>query len=43
MIGAFLNIRGLNKTGRVRCLKDLISLNSLDFVGIQETKKNSFH
>ena len=43
MIGAFWNIRGLNKTGRVECLKDFISNNSLDFVGIQETKKESFH
>ena len=43
MIGAFWNIRGLNKTGRVECLKDFISNNSLDFVGIQETKKECFH
>jgi exonuclease III len=43
MIGAFWNIRGLNKTGRLECLKDFISNNSLDFIGIQETKKESFH
>jgi len=43
MIGAFWNIRGLNKTGRLDCLKDFIDFNSLDFVGIQETKKDSFH
>jgi len=42
MIGAFWNIRGLNKTGRLECLKDFISNNSLDFVGIQETKKRFF-
>jgi len=43
MIGAFWNIRGLNKTVRLECLKDFISNSSLDFVGIQETKKDSFH
>ena len=43
MIGAFWNIRGLNKTGRYECLKDFINNNALDFVGIQETKKDSFH
>ena len=36
-------MRGLNKTGRYECLKDFINLNFLDFVGIQETKKDSFH
>jgi hypothetical protein len=32
----------MNKTGRVKCLADFIKGNSLDFVGIQETKKNNF-
>jgi exonuclease III len=39
---AFWNIRGLNKSGRMKCLADFISSNKLDFVGIQETKKNRF-
>jgi exonuclease III len=39
MIGAVWNIRGLNKTGRISCVVDLISKYKLDFVGIQETKK----
>ena len=43
MLGAFWNIRGLNKLGRLECLKDFIDTNKLDFVGIQETKKSSFH
>ena len=43
MIGAFWNIRDLNKTVRYECLKDFINNNALDFVGIQETKKDSFH
>jgi hypothetical protein len=42
MRGAFWNIRGLNKTGRINCLSDFIMANKLDFVGIQETKKNDF-
>jgi hypothetical protein len=29
----------MNKTGRVKCLADFIKGNSLNFVGIQETKK----
>jgi hypothetical protein len=43
MIGAFWNIRSLNKTGRLECLKIFIDNNSLDFVGIHETKKDAFH
>jgi exonuclease III len=39
MKGAFWNIRGLNKAGRVNCLANFIKQNDLDFVGIQETKK----
>jgi hypothetical protein len=46
MIGGFWNIRGLNKSGRLKCLADFINQNRLDFVGIRETKKatieNSF-
>jgi hypothetical protein len=42
MKGALWNIIGLNKPGRTRCLSDFISSNHLDFVGIQESKKESF-
>lgn len=42
MIGAFWNIRGLGKTGRKEYVIDLIKNNNLDFVGIQETKKEDF-
>jgi exonuclease III len=42
MIGIFWNIRGLNKSGRAKGLSEFISRNSLDFVTIQETKKESF-
>jgi len=41
MIGAFWNIRSLNKIDRLECLKNFIDNNSLDFVGIRETKKES--
>jgi exonuclease III len=41
MIGAFWNIRGLNKPGRLQCISDFINEHRLDFVGIQETKKTS--
>jgi mannosylglycoprotein endo-beta-mannosidase len=43
MIGAFWNIRGLNKEGRLQCLSDFVKDNSLDFVGLQETKKEHFN
>jgi exonuclease III len=43
MIGAFWNIRGLNKEGRLQCLAYFVKDNSLDFVGIQETKKEIFN
>jgi hypothetical protein len=39
MIGTFWNIRALNKTGRLKCISEFISLNKLEFVGFQETKK----
>jgi exonuclease III len=42
MIGALWNIRGLNKTCRIKYLSDFISNNKLDFIGIQETKKSEF-
>jgi hypothetical protein len=41
LIGGFWNIRGLNKSDMMKCLADFINQNSLDFVGIQETKKAS--
>jgi hypothetical protein len=41
MIGAFWNVMGLNKTGRLSCLGDFIKQYKLDFVGIVETKKAS--
>jgi hypothetical protein len=39
MIGDAWNIIGLNKSGRISCVADLISKYRLDFIGIQETKK----
>jgi hypothetical protein len=39
MIGAFWNIKGLNKPGRSKCLCEFIIDNKLDFVGILESKK----
>lgn len=42
MIGAFWNIRSLNKAGSLQCLTDFIQNNKLSFVGIQETKKERF-
>jgi hypothetical protein len=41
MKGALCNIRGLNKPDRASCLKDFISDNNLDFVGVQESKKEN--
>jgi len=32
MTGAFWNIRGLNKTGRIECFKDFVTTNELDFI-----------
>jgi hypothetical protein len=40
MIGGFRNIIGLGKSGRTKALNDFIKNNKLDFVGVQETKKN---
>jgi exonuclease III len=42
MKGIFWNIRGLNQPGRNLSLGSLIRENNLDFVGIQETKKEEF-
>jgi exonuclease III len=42
MIGAFWNVRGLNKEGRLQWLADFLKDNNLDFVGLQETKKENF-
>jgi exonuclease III len=39
----FWNIRGLNHTGRTLYLSHLIRDNRLDFIGVQETKKEDFH
>jgi len=43
MIEAMWNVRGLNKLGRLECLKDFIHNYNLDFVGLQETKKANFY
>lgn len=42
MIGAFWNVRGLNKEGRLQCITDFVNNNKLDFVGFHETKKVDF-
>jgi hypothetical protein len=42
MIGAFWNVRGLNQPGRNLSLEHLIKNNRLDFVGVQETKREEF-
>jgi hypothetical protein len=42
MICAFWNIKGLNKTSRLKCLTEFIRDYKLDFVGIQEAKKSDF-
>jgi hypothetical protein len=39
MKGVFWNIRRLNKASRGKCLADVIKVNKLDFIGVQETKK----
>ena len=36
------NVRGLNKSGRSECIKNIIDTNKLDFVGLQETKNATF-
>jgi hypothetical protein len=42
MKGCFWNIRGLNNPRRKNSLISLIRSNALDFVGVVETKKESF-
>jgi hypothetical protein len=42
MKGLLWNIRGLNQPGRRLSLEHIIRDNRLDFVGIQETKKDDF-
>lgn len=42
MIGAFWNVRGLNREGRLQCIINFVNDNKLDFVGFQETKKENF-
>ena len=42
MIGAFWNVRGLNKDGRQLMVSSFIKSNHLDFIGVVETKKNAF-
>jgi hypothetical protein len=39
MIGAFWNIRCLNKAGRLNCVTDFIKSHSLDFIGLHKIKK----
>jgi len=41
MIGAFWNVRGLNKEGRLQSVTDFVNENKLEFVGFQETKKKN--
>jgi exonuclease III len=41
-IEAFWNVRGLNKEGHLQCLADFVKDNYIDFVGLQETKKENF-
>jgi hypothetical protein len=42
MIGMFWNVRGLGVIGRVPAIVSKITDNHLDFIGIIETKKESF-
>lgn len=42
MIGLFWNIRGLGKVGRFTALMNRIRSTHADFVGITETKKETF-
>lgn len=34
---------GLNQRGKLQCIADFVNENKLDFVGLQETKKDSFN
>ena len=42
MRAGFYNIRGFGRPGRRTHIKDFISRERLDFVGLQETIKSSF-
>jgi hypothetical protein len=42
MKGVFLNIRGLGKVCRKQCAMDTIAKLDLNFIGLQETKKECF-
>ena len=42
MRAGFYNIRGFGRPGRCTQIKDFISRERLDFVGLQETIKSSF-
>jgi exonuclease III len=42
MRGIFWNIRGLNQPGRKLSLEHVIRTNHVDFIGVQETKKEEF-
>jgi hypothetical protein len=42
MKGIFKNIRDLNQPSRKLSLEKLIRENRLDFIGVQETKKEDF-
>ena len=42
MKALFWNIRGMGKPSRVRLLKDLISQEQFELVGVQETIKQHF-
>jgi exonuclease III len=43
MRGILWKVKGLNTPGRNICLGNLIRSNRADFIGIQETKMDSFH
>jgi exonuclease III len=43
MRGAFQNIRGLNKSDILQCVTDFVKDNNLDFIGLQDTKKEKNH
>lgn len=42
MIGLFWNIRGLNKPGKALCVSEILANYKVDFVGLQEIKKENF-
>jgi len=42
MIGLFWNCRGVSKKGMSSMVKDLLSENEVDFVGLQETMRKNY-